>query len=278
MNITTDIHSTNAVADRLRAEGTPFAVATVVRTLASTAAKPGMKALVLENGEFVDGWLGGGCVTAAVKKAAIKAIETGDAKLVCLRPEELMADMQDAAEDSQIHVARNGCPSKGSMDIFVEPVKPQPELLVCGSGPVALALLRIARSFGFSLAQSGSIENTLADKHYLTPEEMAGAHSLKIDRYAVIATQGKGDVAALNAMLNMDTNYIAFVGSRRKFSSYEDKLRAAGISDKDIASVRSPAGLHINAVTPDEIALSIMAEIIQTRRATRQQRESHDKK
>ncbi|MEC7191494.1 MAG: XdhC family protein, partial [Pseudomonadota bacterium] len=146
MNITTDIHSTNAVADRLRAEGTPFAVATVVRTLASTAAKPGMKALVLENGEFVDGWLGGGCVTAAVKKAAIKAIETGDATLVCLRPEELMADMQNTTEDSQIHVARNGCPSKGSMDIFVEPVKPQPELLVCGSGPVALALLRIARS------------------------------------------------------------------------------------------------------------------------------------
>jgi len=274
MNMTTDIHLTNAVADRLRAEGTPFAVATVVRTLASTAAKPGMKALVLGNGEFADGWLGGGCVTAAVKKAAIKAIETGEATLVCLRPEELMADMQDAAEDSQIHVARNGCPSKGSMDIFVEPVKPQPELLVCGSGPVALALLRIARSFGFSLVLCGSIENTVADKHYATPEDMAGANSPKTDRYAVIATQGKGDVAALISMLNMDTNYIAFVGSRRKFSSYEDKLRAAGVSDKDIANVRSPAGLHINAVTPDEIALSIMAEIIQTRRATGQQRET----
>ena len=274
MNMTTDIHLTNAVADRLRAEGTPFAVATVVRTLASTAAKPGMKALVLGNGEFADGWLGGGCVTAAVKKAAIKAIETGEATLVCLRPEELMADMQDAAEDSQIHVARNGCPSKGSMDIFVEPVKPQPELLVCGSGPVALALLRIARSFGFSLVLCGSIENTVADKHYATPEDMAGANSPKTDRYAVIATQGKGDVAALISMLNMDTNYIAFVGSRRKFASYEDKLRAAGVSDKDIANVRSPAGLHINAVTPDEIALSIMAEITQTRRATGQQRET----
>lgn len=273
MNMTTDIHLTNAVADRLRAEGTPFAVATVVRTLASTAAKPGMKALVLGDGEFADGWLGGGCVTAAVKKAAIKAIQTGEATLVCLRPEELMADIQDAAEDSQIHVARNGCPSKGSMDIFVEPVKPQPELLVCGSGPVALALLRIARSFGFSLVLCGSIENTVADKHYATPEDMAGANSPKIDRYAVIATQGKGDVAALTAMLNMDTNYIAFVGSRRKFSSYKDKLRAAGVSDKDIANVRSPAGLHINAVTPDEIALSIMAEIIQTRRTIGQQRE-----
>ena len=278
MNMTTDIHLTNAVAERLRADGTPFAVATVVRTLASTAAKPGMKALVLGNGEFADGWLGGGCVTAAVKKAAIKAIETGEATLVCLRPEELMADMQYAAEDNQIHVARNGCPSKGSMDIFVEPVKPQPELLVCGSGPVALALLRIARSFGFCLVQCSSIENTVADKHYATPEDIPGANNPKIDRYAVIATQGKGDVAALTAMLNIDTHYIAFVGSRRKFSTYEDKLIAAGVSDKDIASVRSPAGLHINAVTPDEIALSIMAEIIQARRATGQQQEANDVK
>ena len=168
MNITNDIHSTNAVADRLRAEGTPFAVATVVR-LSLYCSQTRDEGLSAEN-EIVDGWLGGGCVTAAVKKAAIKAIDTGDATLVCLRPEELMADMQNAAEDSQIHVARNGCPSKGSMDIFVEPVKPQPELLVCGFGPVALALLRIARSFGFSLAQYGSIENTIADKHYLTPK------------------------------------------------------------------------------------------------------------
>ena len=268
MNMTTEIHLTNAIGDRLRAEGTPFAVATVVRTLASTAAKPGMKALVLGNGEFADGWLGGGCVTAAVSKAAIKAIETGEAALVCLRPEELLADVQDVAEDSQIHLARNGCPSKGSMDIFVEPIKPQPELIVCGSGPVALALLRIARSFGFSLALCGSIENAVADKHYATLKDLAVANSPKIDRYAVIATQGKGDVAALTALLNKETNYIAFVGSRRKFFSYKDKLRAAGFSDKEIGNVRSPAGLHINAVTPDEIALSIMAEIIQTRRAT----------
>ena len=84
----------HAIADKLRAEGTPFAVATVVRTLASTAAKPGMKALVLGNGDFADGWLGGSCVTAAVKKAAIATIKTGEATLVCLRPEELLADIE----------------------------------------------------------------------------------------------------------------------------------------------------------------------------------------
>ena len=266
----------NAVADKLRAEGTPFAVATVVRTLASTAAKPGMKALVLGNGDFADGWLGGGCVTAAVKKAAITAIKTGEATLVCLRPEELLADMEGATKDETLHVAHNGCPSRGSMDIFVEPVKPQPELLVCGSGPVASALLRIAVSFGFSLVLCGEIEHAIADRQYASLVEMDSAAPAAVDRYVVVATQGKGDVTTLTAALKMAARYIAFVGSRRKFASYEDKLTNAGVSAAKIATVRSPAGVHINAVTPDEIALSIMAEIIQTRRTAGQQRATDD--
>ena len=267
-----DTYTAHVIADKLRAEGTPFAVATVVRTLASTAAKPGMKALVIGNGDFADGWLGGGCVTAAVKKAAIMAIKTGEATLVCLRPEELLADMKDVAKDEMVQLARNGCPSKGSMDIFVEPVMPQPELLVCGSGPVASALLRIAASFGFSLVLCGEIEHAIADRQYGSLGEMCCASLPAVDRYIVVATQDKGDVAALQAALKMEASYTAFVGSRRKFASYEDKLAEAGVSAAEIATVRSPAGVHINAVTPDEIALSIMAEIIQTRRTARQQR------
>jgi len=266
----------HAIADQLRAEGTPFAVATVVRTLASTAAKPGMKALVLGNGDFADGWLGGGCVTAAVKKAAIVAIKTGKATLVCLRPEELLADIEDAAEDGMVQVVYNGCPSKGSMDIFVEPVKPQPELLVFGSGPVASALLRISSSFGFTLVLCGEIEHAIADRQYASLMEMDSAALPDVDRYVVVATQGKGDVATLTAALKMGATYIAFVGSRRKFASFEDKLTNAGVSAKKIATVRSPAGVQINAVTPDEIALSIMAEIIQTRRTAGQQRGTDD--
>ena len=271
-----DTYTAHVITDKLRAEGTPFAVATVVRTLASTAAKPGMKALVLGNGDFADGWLGGGCVTAAVKKAAIMAIKTGEATLVCLRPEELLADMKDAATDEMVHLARNGCPSKGSMDIFVEPIMPQHELLVCGSGPVASALLRIAASFGFSLVLCGEIEHAIADRQYASLGEMCSASLPTVDRYIVVATQGKGDVAALQAVLKMAASYTAFVGSRRKFSSYEDNLTEAGVSAAEIATVRSPAGVHINAVTPDEIALSIMAEIIQTRRTARQQRAADD--
>ena len=262
------------VAARLRAAGTPHAVATVVRTLSSTAAKPGMKALVLDNGEFAEGWLGGGCVTSAVRRAASEAIRSGEATLVCLRPEELMADEQDG--EGMVTLARNGCPSKGSMDIFVEPVVPQPELLVFGTGPVARALLRIAAGFGFTLATFGDAEGhagAAGDRHYASSEALAAAGNTR--RFIVVATQGAGDVASLTAALPLGAEYLAFVGSRRKFASYRDRLIAAGISADQIGDVRSPAGLHIEAVTPEEIALSIMAEIVRTRRSASRAEAAH---
>ena len=260
------------VAAQLRAAGTPHAVATVVRTLSSTAAKPGMKALVLADGNFAEGWLGGGCVTSAVRRAAQEAIRSGEATLVCLRPEELLANEADG--EAMVTLARNGCPSKGSMDIFVEPVVPQPELLVFGQGPVARALLRIASGFGFTLASYGDVvEGVVVDRHYASADDLAAAGNA--ERFIIVATQGAGDVASLTAALPLASDYLAFVGSRRKFASYRDKLLAAGLSAARIGDVRSPAGLHIDAVTPEEIALSIMAEVIQTRRSARRAEVAH---
>ena len=261
--------------EQLRANGIPHAVATVVRTLSSTAAKPGMKAIVLESGEFAEGWLGGGCVTSAVRRAAQTAIETGEATLVCLRPEELLADESDGV---MVTLARNGCPSKGSMDIFVEPVVPLPELIVYGHGPVAVALSRIARGFGFTLTVCGDVDRDLvdADFHFTSPADMRSNPPSNADRYIVVATQGAGDIAALTSALAGSAAYAAFVGSRRKFASYGPKLLAAGVSQSRLDAVRSPAGVHINAVTPEEIALSIMAEIVQNRRAQRRAEPGHD--
>ena len=262
-------------AARLRAEGRPHAVATVVRTIASTAAQPGMKAIILEDGAYAEGWLGGGCVTSAVRRAAQTAISTGEATLVCLRPEELLAD-SEGGED-MVTLARNGCPSKGSMDIFVEPVIPQPELLVFGTGPVARALLRIAGGFGFTLACCGEDipDDGTVSLAFTSPDELASHTNGNAERYIIVATQGARDVASLTAALRMPNSYLAFVGSRKKFASYREQLLAAGIPASDIDLVRSPAGLHINAVTPEEIALSVMAEIVQTRRGARRAEVAH---
>ena len=254
--------------EQLRADAVPHAVATVVRTLSSTAAKPGMKAIVLEDGEFAEGWLGGGCVTSAVRKAAKTAIETGEATLVCLRPEELLADESDA---EMVTLARNGCPSKGSMDIFVEPVVPLPELVVYGQGPVALALVRIALSFGFTLTVCGKLDGAAmdVDHHYATPADLDAQLGIKRQTLYCCGDAGRRGCGRACLGAGRSQCLCRLCWQPPQFAAYRDRLTDAGITETSLAGVRSPAGLHINAVTPEEIALSIMAEIVQNRRAVR---------
>jgi xanthine dehydrogenase accessory factor len=252
---------------RLRAEGRAFAVATIVRTVDATSAKPGAKALILADGTLVEGWVGGGCARAAVAKAAIAALAQGKPQFVSLRPEELLAaeGVVPGEERDGIRFARNGCPSKGSMDIFVEPELPQPRLVIFGAGPVALALADLAGRF--------DLHRTLCAAGLSGVEVEAQQDGFVIDtdgaaqRFVVVATQGKGDEAALRAALASGAGYIAFVGSRRKFATLSDRLSADGVDPNALSTVRAPAGLNIAAITPDEIALSILAEIVQVRRS-----------
>ncbi len=120
-----------------------------MRTVDATSAKPGAKALLLADGTLVEGWVGGGCARAAVSKAAIAALAQGRPQFVSLRPEDLLAaeGVSPGDERDGIRFARNGCPSHGSMDIFVEPELPQPRLVIFGAGPVALALAELAARF-----------------------------------------------------------------------------------------------------------------------------------
>jgi xanthine dehydrogenase accessory factor len=255
---------------RLKAEGHPFAVATVVRTVDATSAKPGGKALILQDGSILDGWIGGGCARGAVSKAAIRALTEGKPQFISLRPEELLdaEGLHPGDERDGIRFARNGCPSKGSMDIFIEPVLPQPRLTVLGAGPVALALADLAGRFDYhrTLAAPG-----LSDLHL--PEVDAQQDSFAMDTnpgaqsFVVVATQGKADEAALRAALATGAPYIAFVGSRRKFQTLAARLAADGIDPAALAAVAAPAGLDIHAITPEEIALSILAQITAHRRA-----------
>ena len=136
-----------------RAAGEPFALATVVRTVAATAAKAGAKAVILPDGTVSEGWIGGGCARAAVLKAAREAIADGKARLVSVQPPDALQEQGVAAgeERAGVRFVKNMCPSQGTMDIFVEPVLPLPQLLVCGSSPVAVAVADLGRRIGFSL-------------------------------------------------------------------------------------------------------------------------------
>lgn len=254
----------------LRSAGTPFALATVVRTLAATSAKPGAKAVLLADGSIVEGWVGGACARGAIGRAAREAIADGRPRLVSLRPEDLLAAEGAAPGEERdgISYARNGCPSKGSMDVFVEPVLPRPELVICGESPVALALADLAARFGFfrCLAAPG-MEPGRAPEVERLQDGFAFDPGSARERYVVIATQGKGDTEALRAAVAAGGRYIAFVGSRRKIATLRKRLADEGLDAGALAAVRAPAGLDIAAITPEEIALSILAEITLLRRS-----------
>lgn len=243
-----------AAAEDLRARHEPFAFATVIRTAGSTAAKPGAKALLAADGSILEGWLGGGCTRGAVKRAALAALESGTPQLISVAPEEALAEkgVAPGTERDGVRFARNGCPSRGTVDIFVEPCLPMPELALYGSSPVAVALGDLAPRFDWWVRQ-------------YEDGEPAGQDAAP-RRVVVVATQGKGDMVALKSALVSPARHIAFVGSCKKFEALAGKLRAEGVAQADIARIKAPAGLDIGAVTPEEIALSILAELTLVRR------------
>ena len=237
-------------AQDLRDKQQPFAFATIVRTAGATAAKPGAKALLSADGSILHGWLGGGCTQGAVRRAAMQALKEGSPQLVSVAPEDMLAERGVAAGDEVegTHFARNGCPSRGTVDIFIEPCLPLPQLVVMGASPVAQALANLAPQFQWSV--TGNPDGT--------------------QQFIVIATQGQGDLEALKAALTQPVAYLAFVGSRRKFRTLAGRLADAGIEDSLIDQVHAPAGLDLGAVTPEEIALSILAQLVQVRRSALQ--------
>lgn len=257
-----------ALIDRLRHEATPFAVATVVRTVAATAAKAGAKAVVTPDGTL-HGFIGGGCVTGAVKRTAALALQDGRAHLISVLPRDEFEALGDAAgatgEGVERH--RSNCPSGGTMDVFIEPMLPTPELVVCGGSPVAIAIADLAPRIGFSV----TVVASAAERRGFDPavrgiDAMAALGQAARERYVVVATQGRGDFDTLKAALESGIPFVAFVGSRRKAAALKTKLAAAGVAAERLSRVLSPAGIWIGAITPEEIALSILAEVVRTRR------------
>ena len=153
------------------------------------------------------------------------------------------------------------------MDVFVEPVLPRPQVVVCGSSPVAVAIARLARQVGFAVtacapaAEQGSFaEVDVRIEGYALPVVDVGA------RFVVVSTQGRGDEPALQAALAIEADYVAFVGSRKKVAALVATLQRRGIAPDRLARLKAPAGLDLGAITPDEIAVSILAEIITAHR------------
>jgi xanthine dehydrogenase accessory factor len=250
-------------------KGQTFALATVVRTVSVTAAKAGAKALIGPDGSIEEGWIGGGCARAAVVKAARQCMVDGQSRLVSIAPKDALAELGAAAGEERggVFYARNSCPSQGTMDVFVEPVLPKPKLLILGASPVAVVLARLAAIFGFVVtvaAQSGEL--CRFDEGPTRHEGLALPPSAGEGAFVVVSTQGVGDRTALISTAGMQARYRAFVGSRRKGETLKRELAAEGVAEASLAGVKTPAGLDISAITSEEIALSIIAEMTSARR------------
>ena len=225
--------------------------------------------MILPDGTISEGWIGGGCARAAVSKAARDALADGKSRLVSVQPpDELEGHGHKPDEERDgVRFAKNMCPSQGTMDIFVEPVLPRPQVVICGSSPVAVAIADLARRSGFSLTicarsaeQAAFADADRRIEGFALPVNEAAA------RYVVVSTQGRGDEAALAAALAADIDYIAFVGSRKKAEALKAALAKHGIAAERLAKLKAPAGLDLGAITPEEIAISVLAEIVAVRR------------
>src|SRR5215813_2879456 len=192
---------------QMKAAEQSFVLATVVRTVSVTAAKAGAKAIIRPDGSIVAGRIGGGCARGAVLRAARDALIDGEPRIVSVQPENLLAELGVKPDETRegVRFASNMCPSKGTMDIFVEPVLPPPALVVLGASPVALSLAAQARPLGYHVTLAASASDLVAPPEAdMLIDGFALGQLNQARRFVVVSTQGKGDEAALKQAIAID--------------------------------------------------------------------------
>jgi xanthine dehydrogenase accessory factor len=249
-------------AHELLVQGVPFALATVVRRERPTSGQPGDKAIITREGEFV-GWVGGSCAQPTVLQEAQRALVDGEPRLVVLTPN------LDAEGRQGVELYRMTCYSGGTMEIYIEPYLPEPQLLVCGASPAAEAIVKIGKAVGFRvflIDPSATAEN-FPDAEVILTHVEADKFPDTRERYAVVATMGNWDEEAVKEVLALSPDYIGLVASKKRFQEIVSRLSGEGVSRETLALVTCPAGLDISARTLPEVALSIVAEIVSLRRS-----------
>jgi xanthine dehydrogenase accessory factor len=250
----------------LQREGRPFAVATVVGRRAPVSAHLGDRAIVFADGRM-EGFVGGACSREIVRQQALESLRTRHGRVVSIGP-----DASDAigSTDERVVVLMT-CASEGAVDVYVEPFLQARVLIVVGATPVAAALARLARSMDYQVSR------VVEAREQADIEVEAAALGIKVatldaleailagggeDSAVVVASQGHYDEEALEASLESRVPYVGLVASRKRGSTVRALLEERGVPR--LATIRNPAGLDLGARTAQEVALSILAEIVQT--------------
>jgi len=248
-------------ANELLAKEEPFAVAVVVRFEAPISGKPGNKAIIQADGSLW-GWIGGGCAQPVVVTEALRSIADGQPRLIRISP--------SASPERGIVDYTMTCHSGGTLDVFIEPVLPKPHLLILGRSAVGQTLCRLAKTIGYvvSVAAPGADREHFPDADEVRTDFDLRQMKITPRTFTVVSTQGESDEEALQSAIGVASGYIAFVASKNKAAKTLADLKNRGLPSDRLTKVRAPAGLDIHASSPEEIAVSILAEIIHMRKTT----------
>ncbi len=256
---------------KMKTEGRRGALATIIGTKGSTPREVGAKMLIREDGK-ISGTIGGGCLEAEVWQEAMKVMAEE-------KPRTVHMDLTGKnAEES-------GMICGGIMDIYLEPVIPMPKVVIFGGGHISLFVSKMSALVGFEVAAIDDRPDFANQERFPEAAEVIAEDyeialpKIQVNRssYIVIVTRGHAyDQEVLEWAINTEARYIGMIGSRRKIQTVYNNLEAKGISPERLQRVHAPIGLDIGALTPEEIAVSIVAEMIQVRRKTQGAKEKTD--
>jgi xanthine dehydrogenase accessory factor len=247
-------------AAELVARGETFAIAEVVRSVKPISGKTGDKAIIFSDGT-VWGWIGGGCAQPSVVNEGLKALKDGRPRLIRIS--------QTATEEEGVVAYNMTCHSGGSLDIYIEPVLPKPQILILGRSSVGRTLAKLAKTINYTVtvAAPQADRDSYPDADRIQPDLNLGGLVTGPQTFIVVSTQGEYDEEALEQALRTSASYVAFIASKAKAAKVIQSLAERGIDKARLDQVHAPAGLNIQARTQEEIAVSILAEIVQLSRS-----------
>ena len=243
-------------ARAFEAKGEAYVLATVIRAVAPTSAKPGDKAVVTEDG-VVHGWVGGSCAEPTVRKEASRALADGQCRVVQITPKPGLSPDREG-----LVVVPMTCYSGGELEIYLEPHPAKAELLIFGNSPVAQALVELGTLAGYRVSVVDTTDRPpLAGTEGPIRDLSAVALTRPKRAAVVVATHGVFDEDAIECAVALGPGYLGVVASPRRLASLRSTMKARGVSAAAWDSIDGPAGIDIGARSPEEIAISVLAAI-----------------
>ena len=250
-----------------------YALAIIVRRKIPSSGKPGDKAIITADGH-IHGWIGGGCTRGIVLKEALLSIKERKPRFVSISPNKVKGT------DEHTKIYAMTCQSGGEVEVYIEPVLPKPQLVIFGTSHIAKSLAKVAKAIDYQVdvVMSSADKNVFPEVDSIIGIKDLDTDQIKSTASIVVCTQGEGDAEALQKALSIGSSYLSFVASRKKAQAIYTEVRALGAKFDQLKKIKTPAGIDIGAKTPEEVAISILAEIIKHYREKKELAPSKEEK